>query len=571
MKKLIKPTGKWRREIVLVLSSEILASDDVCCNIASLLRVLAKTCDLGILDRKDQYHASPNLSGTILMEKQNHPNDWLPHLGWPTMRVVLSHSGPFGYVVKFTNSKFLPRILREKKIYCHDPSPVGEISVSGEILAKVNDKPVWITRVEHGVRHDVLLLSEPWLSNEARLFEHLKGDRLFRLIPLIEWMRSVSGWRDWKKPKMKACFMFDDPNLHWKSYGWIDFKKLSEDTSRHNYCVSIATVPVDMWYFNKSTAQIFRSSSDRLSLLFHGYNHSYRELANGCDVNFAVLKMVETVARVRRLEYKAGLKVSMVMAPPHGGFNLDWMKACAIVGFESASIAWGSIWSSNKEAQFTTLLGADPGRIICGLGILPRFRLKPGEESQVLLSAYLGQPIIPVGHHWNLADGLEILNSLAEFTNSLGDICWHSPGKMARANYWWRLAGRTVVIRPFSRLVQVKLPDRVEEAIVELDEGNQEFDLVAWTKEGYLAVERSSERSWALRGSVGPNLVMELRHARAQKGEGEWDAVNENPRSPITADFEFMFTRALGKRLLVEARDRLMPHLPRSFLKRWMS
>ena len=57
----------------------------------------------------------------------------------------------------------------------------------------------------------------------AIAFQHLTETRFLNVVPLIEWLRALSDLRQWKFPPLRACFMFDDPNLHSERYGFICF------------------------------------------------------------------------------------------------------------------------------------------------------------------------------------------------------------------------------------------------------------------------------------------------------------------------------------------------------------
>src|SRR3712207_7699471 len=52
----------------------------------------------------------------------------------------------------------------------------------------------------------------------------------------------VTGWTP---APLRAAIMFDDPNLHWKSYGYIIYPELVEHAKEHNYHAVFATVPLD--------------------------------------------------------------------------------------------------------------------------------------------------------------------------------------------------------------------------------------------------------------------------------------------------------------------------------------
>ena len=47
--------------------------------------------------------------------------------------------------------------------------------------------------------------------------------------------------------------------------------------------------------------------------------------------------------------------------------------------------------------------------MVAGLPVISRFRISRECQNAILLAAYLDQPIIPVGHHQDVAGGLDLL------------------------------------------------------------------------------------------------------------------------------------------------------------------
>ena len=78
---------------------------------------------------------------------------------------------------------------------------------------------------------------------------------------------AVCGSSGWVSPPVRACFLFDDPNLHRPTYGYVRYHDLVEEADRHDYHVSFAMIPLDGWFTHHATARLFRERSDRLSLL----------------------------------------------------------------------------------------------------------------------------------------------------------------------------------------------------------------------------------------------------------------------------------------------------------------
>lgn len=493
-----------------------------------------------------------------LPESQPDPANSAPDVPIFTIKLLKRNSVKEQEVL-FSNSRLLPPLLRGKRIVVDEPSPDAALPYEGEVLASIDGRPVWTTRSEGGIRHDTLLQALPWVEDDDRLFEHVKGRHFFRLVPIIEWLRSISDWGQWKKPPPRACFMFDDPNLHALSYGHLSFPTLARQGCRHPYHTSFATIPIDQYYVNPKAARLFRQCASQLSLLVHGNDHIHRELDHGEPPSHQAARIRQVLARVQKLEVLGGVRVARVMAPPHGAFSTSMMRACAEAGFEAACVSWGSIWSSNRELEWTRRLGADAGAVVEGLPILPRFRLAEGIENQILLSAYLEQPIIPVGHHWDVADGIDLLSHLADFINGLGEVRWENLTSMARTNYWWREAGDVLEVRPFSRRFDVYVPEGfrcLELRAPWLEDGFTVRGALVGKESAALPCEKMTNDSWSIPVAGPCKVAVSVDVGVKASGIGEGVRLPAYSVGPLL------------RRVLAESRDRLMPMLPRSFQRK---
>lgn len=470
----------------------------------------------------------------------------------PSFQVEIVPSIEAGCEVKFSETSVLSPMLRGRTITIDDSAPAKGNQADGDVLAKVNGRPVWKTRVQNGARQDVSLQASPWIMGRDRVFEHLKGRCLMRLLPLIEWFRWVSGWAQWKKPKIRACFMFDDPNLHAACYGYISFDKLAEEGRRYHYHTSFATIPMDHYYVSKRAAQIVRDHPHELSLLVHGNDHVYRELDGNESPESRAARLHQALTRIARLERRSGLTVDRVMVPPHNAFGTEMMRTCSALGFEAACVYWEAVWSRNRDQEWIRLLGAEPGSVIEGLPIIPRFGLAPGTENQILLSAYLGQPIIPIGHHWDVREGLDFIAALAGFINGLGEVLWQNMATIARGNYWWRRESDTLLVRPFSRFFELTVPEDIRQVEVAAEWLKDDLSVSAQCAEAigrHLQCERAVNGTWVIPFSGPCHLSVKI-NARL---EG----------LPLGFAPRRFAVISLLRRLLTETRDRLVPVVPR--------
>jgi hypothetical protein len=339
--------------------------------------------------------------------------------------------------------------------------------------------------------------------------------------------------------------MFDDPNLHWPTYGCINYRLLAASGAMHRYHTAIATVPLDAWYCHPAAASEFRHHPDQLSLLVHGNNHTHRELLQDRSRAECASYLRQAEGRIRRLEMRAGVPVSRVMAAPHGACSEMMLTAMVDVGFEAAVISAGSLRCFNSDSAWVSGLGVAVSEYIGGLPVIPRFDILRDCKSKTLIAAYLRQPMIPTGHHWDVADGLELLESTAAFINALGAVQWCDLATLARSHYATRHQRDEMHLRLFSRHVVVPVPPGVQRLHVEK----------SWSSGGYpeeidiradgagLACEHDGEAGHAA--------------IRAQKTL----VVRVNRIEPLPGDAPLRSAGVwpISRRAFAECRDRLYP------------
>ena len=203
----------------------------------------------------------------------------------------------------------------------------------------------------------------------------------------------------------------------------------------------------------------------------------------------------------------------------------------------------------NKELPWSPAVGFFPAEFLAGaFPVLPRFRLSFDCLLQCSFSAFFNQPIIPVGHHEEVRDGLELLATVANHINSFGDVHWLDLQGISRSNFLSRVAGRTFTVQPFSRRFTVTVPENCAELALDR----------IWVRIGYrqdvqesLFFRRSGDASWTAamedKISVAPGEVVELKLQHAQ--------ILDHRTLPAPAFRAW----PIARRVLSECRDRARP------------
>jgi hypothetical protein len=452
--------------------------------------------------------------------------------------------------IRFGNSPHLDERLRGRSLP-HKPVPnVSAIrpEPGDEVLAWRDNDPVWIARPGALVCANTVSAPLPKLTGRERLSDYLNEEHFIQALPLLHFLRRVAGDAGWEKPPLRACLMFDDPNLHWPSYGFLPFQELALQAKTGGFHVAVATVPLDAWATHPRAVDLFRENSTSLSLLIHGNDHLRAELGRARPSEEQLRVIAQGLSRIARLENATGLHVARVMAPPHGAYTEVSLAAMLALGFEGACISRGSLRAWNPQRDWPATFGLEMAEMMQQLPVIHRFRLSESCEGHVVISAFLDRPIIPVGHHDSVSSGLELLSSVAHMINSLGNVHWMNPELMLRSNYLSVPEDSTLRVKPYSSRIQLTIPQDITEIMIEVPEdGGQRGG--AW--ECALPLEASPPGCHEGRIAVKVTPGETIEFVSPQLGATDFHKVERPGFSPW----------ALPRRILCEGRDRLGPFI----------
>lgn len=448
--------------------------------------------------------------------------------------------------VQFRKTQLVPDVLRGRGIDEQDfaSAPCLDALDEEERHGWVDSDPIWVSGNTETSTYQLVAGGFAELHSGQALCEVVRPNRLASLVPLIGFFMALRRLAGWHASSLKASFMFDDPNLHAGRYGYMCFRDIIAEAVQHKYHVSLATVPIDAWYVHEPTARLLRANQSAISLLIHGNSHTKEELARLDGERNRLATLAQSLSRIEGLERRSGLRVARVMAAPHGACAEELVNDMRRVGFEAACISSGSLRLYNQSRHWSAEIGVQPADFVCGLPVIPRFRLSKRCHNQVLLAALLRQPLIMVGHHWDLADGLGLLAELAAFVNSLGDVRWMDMTGICRSNFVVAKIGGQMIIETFSNRITVALECDQERLLVQRRDKSQPLTIVS---ERVGSAIDSHQGNGCNQISLDGSLRREVRIV--EDDELDYRAI-ELPRPRMWP---------LVRRLLVELRDRTHP------------
>jgi len=344
-----------------------------------------------------------------------------------------------------------------------------------DVLAVAGSGPVWIRSRGRVDRVRAVL---PELAPDEVLYS-LLSRRAVGAVALVQFLRAVCEPAGWRPPALRAAFVFDDPNLRWRSYGHIDYRRLAVHADAHGYHAAMAMIPLDAWRPHRPTAALFAGRSDRLSLVFHGNDHVKDELMRPSEVSAALVMAAQSVRRIARFERRSGLSVDRVMMPPHGMCSAAVVQALGEVGFDALCALHPRPWTEQPPAD-PLLAGWRPAEFVHGCAVIARIPLCSSLAS-IALRAFLDHPLVIYGHHEDVAGGFEPLAEAAALVNGLGPVKWCSVGEIARGNYSRCLQGERLVVRPHARRVRVEPIAGARTLCIEAPVSNEAAGLRGWS------------------------------------------------------------------------------------------
>jgi hypothetical protein len=416
------------------------------------------------------------------------------------------------------------------------------------VLATCNGTPTWTRSGES----EATLLIPAELGPREALRERLCEGRSAALLPLLHFLRARTETVRWQPPAARASLLFDDPNLHWPSYGFVKLAELGAHAREHEYHVALATVPLDAWFAHPAALKALRESDGAISLLVHGNDHDGGELGRVRTEATAVSLAAQALRRVEAFGRRTGVAVDRVMVPPHEACSQAILGGLRRCGFEAITMTrpypWVEFephsWLARPE-EAGALVGWGPAEFVEGVPVLLRHPIAGRSAAELALRAFLDQPLILYGHHEDALGGPEALLEAVEEVNQLGPTRWCSLREIAATSFETRQEGSRMAIRLLTRRARIEVPDGVDELTLQLPGVGLEADRQALR----IAGENANPGEPL---SVEPGSSLEITLAPVDVLNP--GAVPAPRRRPL----------ALARRLASEGRDRLQPLTGRS-------
>ncbi len=283
-----------------------------------------------------------------------------------------------------------------------------------DVIIRAGDKPFFARSVNGGSKLFFLACSEladidEKVGREAHILSWFS-----RLVPLMMFLRLALGNRVWHSSHPRACFIIDDPLLT-KSYGFLEFRRLTDLMHRQRFSACIAFIPWNYRRSSKQVAELFASGHPMSSLCVHGCDHTRGEFAT-TDVKSLHQKAQTALERMKTHELLSGVRCDEIMVFPQGLFSVEAIAALKDSGYLAAINSDVCPAMTGETLSVRDLLEVAVTRF----ADFPLFgRRYPHDVAEFAFDLFLGKPALAVEHHGYFRDGYRALETFVNRVNAL--------------------------------------------------------------------------------------------------------------------------------------------------------
>lgn len=277
------------------------------------------------------------------------------------------------------------------------------------------------------------------------------------IVPLVMFLRHAfrdECWRPANPPG--ATLIIDDPPL-WKRYGFLNYAKLMTMMDQFNFHTCIAFIP---YYWKKtaaSTVQRFRDRPDRLSLCYHGNDHTSSEFASE-EARSLDAMLATATSRMESFTERTGIPCSRIIVFPQGRFSRAAMRALQEHDFAAAV---NSHHFPRGEQMALTLADLLQPALLSfnGFPLFLRKYVRETTPERIAWNAFFGRPLLIVEHHEIFQDPSPLLALVSTINKILPNVQWGNLETVVENACLKRIeTDRSLRIRAFAPAVRVQNP-----------------------------------------------------------------------------------------------------------------
>jgi hypothetical protein len=224
----------------------------------------------------------------------------------------------------------------------------------------------------------------------------------------------------------------------------VDYEKLLNEMDRHNFHTTIAFVP---WNFDRSQPDmvaLFRAREDRYSICVHGNNHDHQEFGSYASkpLDRQVHDVKQALARMEKFHELTQIPYDPVMVFPHSISPEPTFGALKRYNFWATANSLNVPMNSDAPPDIEFALRAATLNF-ANFPSLRRYSAEaPGPPAQLVVDAFLGNPMLFYVHQAFFAPGIDSFNKTADAVNRIEPATeWRNLGYIAQHLYVEKLRG----------------------------------------------------------------------------------------------------------------------------------
>jgi hypothetical protein len=298
----------------------------------------------------------------------------------------------------------------------------------------------------------LFLASEDTADVNAEIGREPMCNYFSRLIPHAMALRHIFGEECWRPCKPHASIIIDDPLLR-RDYGYLNFEFLLRLMEEYNFHTSISFIPYNYRRNSARIIRMFRENPCRLSICFHGNDHTEAELASS---DTALLNRMLGIAeeRMKMHEQVTGLHCDRVMVFPQDNYSVEAMEVLKSRNFHAAS---SSPVPVGEPVPLKIADLAQPAVLrYGGIPIFIRNFIRDTQSQDIAFNLFFGRPILIGEHHNTFKHPGSLLEVVQKINSIAPGISWSNLESVVdNSTLKRRRPDGTVQVRPYSRNVLI--------------------------------------------------------------------------------------------------------------------
>lgn len=297
----------------------------------------------------------------------------------------------------------------------------SEIGNSGvEPLISIDGRP-FVALVKGNRATIVLVAGEEIADVDMTIGDTPLGEYFSRFVPYAMALRYLAGDACWRPVQAHAAVVIDDPLLQ-ATYGFLNFESLLRLAERYKFHAAIAFIPHNFRKSSPGVVRLFLENPGRLSICFHGNDHTQAEFASP---DRELLNLLLRVANTRMAKHqkRTGLPSDPVMVFPQGSFSVEAMEALRSHNFYAAVNTVPH--PAHDPASLTLGELAQPA--VFRFGGFPLFLRSPVDKirtEDIAFNVFFGRPVLIVEHHQDFEHEERLIALVEQINSTVPGMQW---------------------------------------------------------------------------------------------------------------------------------------------------